>query len=312
MKDALRFFASLTDAQLLTEVEMLAEAQRDATATLIASLAELDSRRLYLDQGFPSLYQYCRERLRLSESAAYNRIEAARTARRFPIVLDLLAAGDVTMTTVTLLGKHLTTENHLQLLEAARHKSKREVQSQVAAIDPRPESPSRLIPLGGGRYQLEITLDEEGYLALLRLQELMRHTLPTGDPADIVAQALSRLLTHVERRALGKVRRPRSGLTVSATRYVPGAVRREVWRRDNGQCAFVGKSGRCPERSFLELHHVVPFAKGGTTRADNLQLRCRAHNQYEAELSGAGAVRSGSTIARGAAAAAPESSPDPS
>jgi hypothetical protein len=63
---------------------------------------------------------------------------------------------------------------------------------------------------------------------------------------------------------------------------VPAAVRREVWARDNGQCAFVGAKGRCEERGFLEFHHVIPFAEGGEATAENLHLRCRAHNAYEA------------------------------
>jgi hypothetical protein len=61
------------------------------------------------------------------------------------------------------------------------------------------------------------------------------------------------------------------------------AVRREVWRRDGGRCAFLGATGRCTERGFLELHHVVPFAAGGNATASNIELRCRAHNAYEAE-----------------------------
>jgi 5-methylcytosine-specific restriction endonuclease McrA len=64
---------------------------------------------------------------------------------------------------------------------------------------------------------------------------------------------------------------------------VPAAVKREVWARDEGRCAFIGNSGRCIERGFLEFHHVVPFADGGATDAANLQLRCRAHNAFEAE-----------------------------
>jgi hypothetical protein len=40
------------------------------------------------------------------------------------------------------------------------------------------------------------------------------------------------------------------------------------------------------ETGFLEFHHVVPFAAGGSTTVENIALRCRlrrAHNQYEAE-----------------------------
>jgi len=41
---------------------------------------------------------------------------------------------------------------------------------------------------------------------------------------------------------------------------------------------------RCAERGFLERHHVEPHAVGGEATVDNIQLRCRAHNAYEAEL----------------------------
>jgi 5-methylcytosine-specific restriction endonuclease McrA len=65
---------------------------------------------------------------------------------------------------------------------------------------------------------------------------------------------------------------------------VPAAVKRAVWSRDEGRCAFVGAHGRCSETGFLEYHHVVPFAGGGATDPTNLELRCRAHNAYEAAV----------------------------
>ena len=287
MNDPLRFFASLTDAQLLTEVDTLAAIDRNHTVMLVASLAELDARQLYLGLGFSSIHKYCMQHLRLSEHAAYSRIEAARTARAFPVVLDLLNSGDLTLTTLALLGRHLTAENHLTLLEAARHKTKREVQAQIAEISPRPELDAEIYPLSAGRYRLEVTITTEAYETLRRLQDLMRHSVPTGDPAEIVMRSLTHQLQHVERQLLADVTRPRAGLRVSHTRYVPAAVKREVWRRDGFQCAFVGVTGRCMERGFLQLHHLVPFAEGGPTTAENLQLRCRAHNMYEVDRSAA-------------------------
>jgi 5-methylcytosine-specific restriction endonuclease McrA len=139
MTNALDSIASLSDAELLVEVARSAGTERTATARLIAVLAELDARRLYLGEGCSSLFTYCTQVLHLSEHSAYGRIEAARLARRWPAVLDALRTGDLTLTAICLLGRHLTPDNCEELLAAARHKSKREVEQLVAALAPKPD-----------------------------------------------------------------------------------------------------------------------------------------------------------------------------
>ena len=134
--------AQLSDKELLAEVKRLAERELAATADLIATLAELDARRLYLGEGCSSLFSYCTRVLHLSEHSAYGRIEAARAGRRHPVILDMLASGLVNLTTVCLLAPHLTDENHVEVLNSARHKSKREVEHLVASLRPQPAVPS--------------------------------------------------------------------------------------------------------------------------------------------------------------------------
>jgi hypothetical protein len=129
---------ALSDRDLLTTVSALAAEERGATATLIAALAEVDARRLYRGERCSSLFTYCTQILHLSEHAAYGRIEAARAARRFPIILDLLADGSITLTTVTLLAPHLTVDNCGRLLAEATYKSRREIEHMVAGLRPQP------------------------------------------------------------------------------------------------------------------------------------------------------------------------------
>jgi 5-methylcytosine-specific restriction endonuclease McrA len=117
---------------------------------------------------------------------------------------------------------------------------------------------------------------------------LLRHGNEGGDPSAVVERALCLLVDDLERRRMAQVKQPRltaqSHEQKSGVRYVPAPIRREVWQRDGGQCAFVGRRRRCRETGALELHHVVPFALGGPTSVANLELRCRAHNQYEGSL----------------------------
>jgi len=149
--DILASLTRLSDAELVARVKSLVARERDATAHLVAHLAEMDTRDVHLRAGYESLYAYCRDLLGLSEGESYNRIEVARAARRFPIILEMLAAGAVNLTAARLLAPHLTPANHREVLDSARGKKKREIEEIVARLSPRPDvaaSVRRLPALG--------------------------------------------------------------------------------------------------------------------------------------------------------------------
>ena len=129
----------LSNDELMAAVARLAGDERVVTARLIAHLAEIDRRELYVPAGFASLYTYCREGLGFSEDAAYNRKTAAQVARRFSVVLDMLADGRLSLTALRLLAPVLTGANHGEALAAAIGRSRREVEEVVARLDPKPD-----------------------------------------------------------------------------------------------------------------------------------------------------------------------------
>src|SRR5436309_2153941 len=136
--------ARLADGHLRGEVNRLAARERDVTVELIAHLAEVEERGLHHAEGFDSMFLYCRQVLLLSEHAAYGRIEAARAARKFPIILEMLAEGSLNLTTVGLVGRHLTRDNYREVLAAAKGRSKSEVEELVARLHPQPDVPSSI------------------------------------------------------------------------------------------------------------------------------------------------------------------------
>lgn len=140
--DILVSLKRLSDAALVAGLEDSLTRERDETASVVAHLAELDTRDVHIREGYPSLFVYCRDALGMSEGEAYNRIEVARTSRRFPVVLDMLAAGRVHLTAVRLLAPHLTADNHADVLAAAHGKTKLEIQEIVARLAPRPDAPA--------------------------------------------------------------------------------------------------------------------------------------------------------------------------
>jgi hypothetical protein len=144
-------------------------------------------------------------------------------------------------------------------------------------------------PTAPARYKVEFTASAELRDKLERLKALMRSSVPDGDLASIIDEVVTEKLERLEGKRYGKTKSPRKGLEeVDATpssRYIPAPVRRAVYERDGGRCAFVDIDGRrCTERHRLEFHHNGQlYGRGGDHNPSNIQLLCRAHNQYVAE-----------------------------
>ena len=312
----------LSDAELVARLKALAARERHSAAQVAVLLAEVERRDLHLREGYGSLFEYCRDALAQSEHDAYNRITAARAVRRYPLVLDLLAAGSINLTTLRLLAPHLTPDNHRAVLESAVGKRKAQVEEIVAKLLPRPDvplsirklppprfpaagpeiagspggpeargaspsgGPSRVTPLSPDRYKVQLTISGETLEKLQLAKDMLRHVLPSGNDAAVVERALSVLLTDLAKKKFGGTDQPRpSAGATPGSRHIPAEVKRSVWLRDLGRCAFVGTNGRrCTERGFLEFHHVHPYAVGGKATVDNVELRCRRHNDYEARV----------------------------
>jgi hypothetical protein len=131
-----------------------------------------------------------------------------------------------------------------------------------------------------------VTISAAAHDRLQQIQDLMRHRLPNGDPAAIVEHAFEVLHAELLKQKAAQVAKPRMGKQAAEAkgRYIPASVKREVWRRDQGRCAFVAQDGgKCGSTSGVEFHHVQPYATGGGATAKNIEMRCRAHNGFEWE-----------------------------
>jgi hypothetical protein len=269
-------------------------------------------------------------------------------AQRCPAVLAALAEGRVHLSGICLLAPHLTPENAAELLAAATHKTKAQIEQLVAERFPRPDLPnrvqaisspatvalrveehapghvesvsalpvaealpvpapagpasvsgapalqhapghvgdrSRIAPLAPQRFAVQFTLDQAGHDLLRYAQELLSHRVPADDIAQVVVCALKAAIPQLEKQKFAATERPKAARRPApGTRHVPAHVKRAVWKRDDGRCTFVGENGRrCESRHGIEFDHVQEVARGGTATVSGIRLRCRAHNQYEAE-----------------------------
>ncbi len=305
-----------TDCALRSGLSESLSDEAAATARNLAFIAEYDDRKLYVPDGYPSMHSYCVHEKGLEPQPAFKRITAARLARRFPQIFPAIADGRLTMTSVTVLASRLTEENAAELLAAAAHKSKAQIEELLAQRFPRPDvptrigpvvgqnetpalalsagacqlspervadSPARITPLAPRRYSIQFTMSEEARDLLEYAQDLLGRSV---DVPGVFEQALEVLVAKLEKQKFAVTDKPRKGAGRPSAnlRCVPARVKREVRMRDGGQCTFTTDDGRrCPARSHLQFDHVIEVARGGEATTANLRLRCSAHNQYTAE-----------------------------
>jgi hypothetical protein len=243
--ELLRPLAEVSNNELWRGVRSITLQTQELTAKLVAFLAEVERRRLWADMACGSLYGFCRDRLRMSDDGAYRRKTAAQLALRFPIILKMLQSGGINLSALVMLNRYLTQENHLELLEAACGKSKRQIESVIAERFPRADIPSRMyevqllagdvLPTSGatspavsdgqalparnertilqelspGRHRIEFTGSAHLRAKLEYARDLMRHSNPKGDLGILVERAIDLLIPNVERERFGKTNRPR-------------------------------------------------------------------------------------------------------
>ncbi len=314
---------NVSDRELLRRLDELVGKERHGEADLLLHLGEVEARRLYLEEGCSSMYGYCSDVLHFSEGVAAQRIRAARVARRFPILLQRLRHGEIHLAGVSVLATHLTEDNHLELLDRARHRTRNAIEEIVADLAPKPDAPSLVRklpeflpvsalpgagptasavpsgpaparyerrtpePLGQKRYKIQFTAGRELCDKLREAQALLRQQIPDGELAEIFDRALTLLVEDVKRKKFAQTSRPAKRKQTSGagpSRHIPAEIKRAVYARDGGSCAFVGRNGRrCRVRDRLEFHHLDPWAIAGSHSVKGIELRCQQHNFYEAE-----------------------------
>ena len=139
----------LSDPALVRDLTALVARDRATTAALLAHLAEVDERKLYLPDAHPSMYSWCVGVLGFSEESAHKRIRVARVARRFPAIFQAIADGSLNLSLVSLLAPYLTLENAAELIQAARGRKRAEVEELLARRFPRSESLPMVVAITG-------------------------------------------------------------------------------------------------------------------------------------------------------------------
>ncbi len=310
---------NLSDNELTSRIDLLRSKEREITLKFLTYLGEFDKRRLYLELGFSSLFDYCTRKLGYSDGSAFRRVESARCLKENPELSNDILSGKVSLSVIATAARAIK-DKKISVFDIIG-KSAREVTSLIAENRPvgKPKEKITEIKVIKERKREALplqdlfSLDQFQNVSLLQespISTSKSEPKPEPDTRYEIKFSLSKdiynelqtlrsklsnklgsnisiegifteLIKNYSKK--GKAKKIRNANKNS--RYVPISIKREVADRDGGKCSYVSKDGiRCTQDHYLHYDHVKPFALGGKTTSDNLRFLCRAHNHMFARM----------------------------
>lgn len=277
----------LSDETLLRETEKLVQTEREILSALLQHLREIERRRLFSALGYSSLFAYCTGKLGYSEDQAQRRISAMRLLKELPEVEEKLQSGALTLTHLGLARaafqrEEFSREEKLQILSEIEQKPTRAAEQVLAGHAPVEQKPDSIKAVSTERVELRFTADAE----LLEKIETLKGRLAHQHPSLSLGELFQKLCD------LGLEQWDKAKAPAAPQAESQAEAQRQVFRRAKHQCQ------NCGSRYALEIDHIQPRAKGGSSSPENLRLLCRSCNQ-RAAIEAFGLAKMEAHLARG-------------
>jgi hypothetical protein len=278
---------------------------RSEEQKLLSVLQQIEAQFVFRELGYSSMFQYCIERHKLSESRAYELIYVSRKCAEVPRLKAAMEAGAVSLSAAKRIGSVVTEENaELWISQAATLKQK-ELERAVATVNPKAAVKERIKPVAAERSTLVVGISHSLEKKLARVRELVAQSsakpcdleraleqmadlfLESKDPvrrAERITQkklaAASKANQHVLSKVAAPARKSPPAVARQTRSPIPAAIRHQVMLRDRGECQGTTPQGtRCGCRQWTDIHHIRPVSLGGSHALDNLLTLCSNHHR---------------------------------
>jgi hypothetical protein len=288
----------------------LCRRHRELEWQIVSVLTEIDRLKLYEKLGRSSLFQYAVGDLKLTESVAYAFISVARKSKEIVQLRSALSENKISVSKASRLVAAINSGNADGLLQFAQSHSGREIDAEVARLNPEPAARDRIKQLSEELVELKVTVRTETMNKLRRIQKL---AAPSGKPLELASILDLMCEEYLNRkdpiRKASRVSKQKSELCAhrvapqihvggealkpsvkepkpSIRRRLTAAETHAVNRRDGGCCTFIDSEGkRCTNERWLHMHHIRPVSLGGSNSPDNLTTLCSFHHDLVHQLS---------------------------
>lgn len=290
----------LSQQQMKSRIEGSVLNERKSIRQVVEDIAEVDRRRLYLEWGFASLFEFLTRHLKYSEAAAYRRIQAARALRQVPELRQELEDGRLNLSQIAqaqtafkqeekISGLLVTSEMRKQVFNEIRAKTKVETEKILDAKLPRAAkvAPTQEKHKSDDSVVLTVRLPSHLAKKLERVKQLYSHSIPNGNWIEVLEKMADDVVAKRDPLVPRKKTAPKpistqsfAAAEVAPPKNIPSPIRRFIFQRDQ-KCQYRKPDGSvCGSRYQLEIDHIQPRFAGGGHDLRNLRLLCRQHNQF--------------------------------
>lgn len=304
--------SNLSLSELKNRMEKLSHHDRKLAVLVIEHIAEVESRRAFLDWGFSSMYDYLTKGLHYSEGSAYRRLQAARALRKIPEIKMELENGSLNISQLAAAQSSIRKEE-----KTLRQKVSLELQRQILADISSKNAkqteqilhehlPNHETHLSNERHRadkvlLSLEIPKELFQDLEKIKMLFSHVAPGANWVEILQLMAKDVIQKrdpsrkvhsysTQRFAAAEVPAEPSHLKrrdkqcaheIQPLRTpISRSVRRAVFQRDRSQCQHPLQNGKiCGSLFQIEVDHIQPVSVGGSSSIDNLRLLCDQHNR---------------------------------
>lgn len=273
----------LSDQELLHATKDLVRKERSLKTSVLYHLREIESRRLFCEQGYSSLFAYAVNELKYSESSALRRIQASRLLFEVPDIGEKLDRGVLSLANISQASRFFR-ENLIsgkkekqEVLKKLENKSRSDgdkVLFKLSGVNEPPESET-MRRNSSTSHELRFSLNDNAFKKLDELRGLLAHK-GKRSLKDVFEYSIDLTIEQLKKNKFKlSPKKEKYSMEKSSTRYIPAGVRRAVFEKSGGRCENCGSNYK------LEYDHIKPFSFGGETSEKNLRLLCFSCNQRQ-------------------------------
>lgn len=253
----------------------LSKIWKQTEAELVAVLIAMQRENAFVRLGYQGIYSYCKEALNLSEAQSYYFRRVVEASLVVPTFEKAVTSGQLSLSQARRIVPVVTRENPEEWIEKAKVLPQRELEKEVARVNPDAKPIERMRQTSENQVTLTVTVSPKVAAMLRRLQDLeaqrTKKAATLGETLGTVAEEY--LERHDPVRKAERAKPLPKSFPQESTRAIPAAIKHAVVRRDQGKCV------RCGSSRWLEIHHKKALSKGGLTTPDNLITLCGAHHK---------------------------------